>query len=51
VDSAYLHREVNFKDLNCDDKKDLCITIAPYDDPTFTTQMAEVEIAIQVTII
>lgn len=43
-----LNREVKFKDLEPDDKKDLNMTIAPYADPSFDTKLAEIDLGIQV---
>lgn len=42
-----LIRPSKFSDLESDDKKDMAITILPFDDPNYQTKMIECETAIQ----
>jgi hypothetical protein len=45
---ANLIRSAKFEDLESDDKKDMSMSILPFDDQTYQTKMIEVETAIQV---
>ena len=45
---ANLIRTAKFVDLESDDKKDMSISILPFEDQTYQTKMIEVETAIQV---
>jgi hypothetical protein len=46
---ANLIRTAKFADLESDNKKDMAISILPFDDQTYQTKMIEVETAVQVT--
>ena len=43
-----LRRQPKFKDLDVDDKKDLCINIQSFEDPAYKTNYLELERAVQV---
>lgn len=45
-----LKRSTNFIDLESDDKKDMNMSILPFEDTSFQTKMVETEIAIQVNL-
>lgn len=47
ISKVHLKREAKFIDIESDDKKDLNISIQPFDDSTFETKMVETETAIQ----
>lgn len=48
TDKEHLNRPWKFIDLEPDDKKDLNITIASYEDPSFETKFIEIDTGVQV---
>lgn len=46
VSKLHLYREANFKDVESDDKKDLNVSIQPFES-NFNTKMVEIETAVQ----
>jgi hypothetical protein len=43
-----IKRSAKFVDLESDDKKDMTMSIAPFEDQSFQTTMMELETAVQV---
>jgi hypothetical protein len=48
VSRSNLKREAKFSDLESDDKKDMAVSILPFEDQSYQTKMKEIEIAVQV---
>ena len=42
-----LKRQPKFTDLESDDKKDMPVSILPFEDQSYQTKMKEIEIAVQ----